>query len=262
LDDRLAGRTALLTGATGGVGGAVARRFADCGVTKIAAADISAEALSALAAELGEAGVDVLPLTCDLAQGEECDRIVAAAAERFGRIDIGVHTAAVPNGPVPFLEVPDEVWSSEIALNLNASFFLGRALGRSMRETGGGAIVYTASIASLGAGRGMAAYTATKTGLVGLVRAMAVELAPYRIRVNAVSPGAIDTPRYRLRGMSEEQMAQLHREFKPAPLNRIATTDEIAEAFVYLASDGSSYITGHNLVVDGGTTAQVRTPAD
>jgi 3-oxoacyl-[acyl-carrier protein] reductase len=251
-----------VTGATGGVGGALVRRFAACGVRQIAAADISAQALDELREELAGQRVEVLGVVCDLSQADECDRVVRDAVTAFGKVDIGIHTAAVPNAPVPFLDVPDEVWSSEVALNLNASFFLGRALGRSMRETGGGSIVYTASIASLGAGRGMAAYTATKTGLIGLVRAMAVELAPFKIRVNAVSPGAIDTPRYRLRGMSEEEIAQLHHEFKPAPLNRIATTAEVAEAFVYLASDASSYVTGHNLVVDGGTTAQVRTPAD
>lgn len=108
----------------------------------------------------------------------------------------------------------------------------------------------------------MAAYTAAKTGLIGLVKAMAVELAPHRVRVNAVSPGAVDTPRYRQRITDEAELQRLRAHFAPAPLDRMATPEDVASAFRFLASDAAAYITGHNLIVDGGTTAQVRTPHD
>jgi NAD(P)-dependent dehydrogenase (short-subunit alcohol dehydrogenase family) len=129
-----------------------------------------------------------------------------------------------------------------------------------MRDAGnGGAIAFTASVNALGAGRGAAAYSATKAALVNLARVMAVELATYGIRVNCVSPGPADTQRS-VDLVGEEAMERLRVEFRGVPLGRLATAADVANAFLYLCSDDAAYVTGHNLVVDGGLSAAVYDP--
>ncbi|MDT7563858.1 MAG: hypothetical protein QOI50_6000 [Pseudonocardiales bacterium] len=259
---QLADKIVLVTGAAGGVGRVVAAQMAAEGAKTVLLADLAPEPLTEAAASIEAAGGSAGSIVADLGSAEGCAELVARVAERYGRLDVLVHTAAVPNSPVDFLSVPDEVWASEIALHMNASFYLGRGFAALMARTGGGSLLYTGSIAASGGARGMAGYTAAKTGLLGLVRAMAVDLAPRGIRVNLVSPGAVDTPRYRQRITDDESMARLRDHFPPAPLDRIATPKDVAAAFVFLASDNAGYITGHNLVVDGGTSIWMRTPND
>jgi len=259
---QLLDKIVLVTGAAGGVGRVVAAEMAAEGAKTVLLADIAPEPLTEVAAAIEASGGSAEHIVADLASAEGCAALVSRVADVHGRLDVLVHTAAVPSSPVDFLSVPDEVWASEIALHLNASFYLGRGFAALMARTGGGSLLYTGSIATQGGSRGMAGYTASKTGLLGLVRAMAVELAPRGIRVNLVSPGAIDTPRYRQRITDDEAMARLLDHFPPAPLDRIATPKDVATAFVFLASDNAGYITGHNLVVDGGTSVWMRTPND
>jgi len=259
---QLLDKIVLVTGAAGGVGRVVAAEMAAEGAKTVLLADIAPEPLTEVAAAIEASGGSAEHFVADLASAEGCAALVSRVADVHGRLDVLVHTAAVPSSPVDFLSVPDEVWASEIALHLNASFYLGRGFAALMARTGGGSLLYTGSIATQGGSRGMAGYTASKTGLLGLVRAMAVELAPRGIRVNLVSPGAIDTPRYRQRITDDEAMARLLDHFPPAPLDRIATPKDVATAFVFLASDNAGYITGHNLVVDGGTSVWMRTPND
>jgi 3-oxoacyl-[acyl-carrier protein] reductase len=125
-----------------------------------------------------------------------------------------------------------------------------------MAQTGGGAILFTASVNALGAGSGFAPYCATKTALVSLAQVMAVELAPHGIRVNCVSPGPADTQRS-VDLVGEETMTRFRAAFPGVPMNRLASAEDVAEAFLYLASDAAAYVTGHNLVVDGGLTARI-----
>ncbi|GAA5078135.1 3-oxoacyl-[acyl-carrier protein] reductase [Thermocatellispora tengchongensis] len=259
---RLAGKIIVITGGGGGIGGVTAVTAAAEGAKAVVLADVSAAALAPVAERVDSAGSEALPVVVDLGTPAGCAELVERAQAAHGRVDVLVHTAAVPNAPTGFLSLPDTAWAGEVALTLNASFHLGRGFGRVMAANGGGVLLYTGSIATMGAGRGLAGYTATKTGLLGLVRAMAVELAPHGIRVNMVSPGAVDTPRYRLRITSDTEMRRLREHFPVAPLGRMATPQDVADAFAFLASDAASYITGHNLVVDGGTTAQVKTPDD
>jgi len=259
---QLSDKIVLITGAAGGVGRVVATEMAAQGAKTVLLADIAPEPLGELAAAIEAAEGSAKPIAADLSSAEGCAELVGRVGAEQGRLDVLVHTAAVPSSPVDFLSVPDETWASEIALHLNASFYLGRGFAALMARTGGGSLLYTGSIATQGGSRGMAGYTASKTGLLGLVRAMAVELAPRGIRVNLVSPGAIDTPRYRQRITDDEAMARLLDHFPPAPLDRIATPKDVATAFVFLASDNAGYITGHNLVVDGGTSVWMRTPND
>ena len=259
---QMAERVVLVTGAGGGIGRVTAAALAAAGAKAVLVADVSADALAGLVDDVEAAGVPATALVADLRTPAGCAGLVDAALAVHDRVDVLVSTAAVAHPRVPFLEVPDELWETEVAMNLGASFHLGRGLGRAMARTGGGCLLYTGSIATLGAGRGMAAYTATKSGLLGLVRAMAIELAPHGVRVNLVSPGAVDTPRYRMRITDPAELERLRAHFAPAPLDRMATPEDVAGAFVYLASPAAGYITGHNLVVDGGTSAQVRTPHD
>ncbi len=125
-----------------------------------------------------------------------------------------------------------------------------------MAKTGGGSILYTTSINSRGAGAGFASYVATKAGIAGLIQVMAVELAKHGIRVNGVGPGPADTPRS-VQLVGEETMEQFRKKFPMVPLNRLASADDVANAFVYLASDEAGYVTGQNLMVCGGITAYV-----
>ena len=259
---QLADKIVLVAGAAGGVGRVVAAQMAAEGAKTVLLADLAPEPLAEVAAGIEASGGSAGSLVADLGSAGGCAELVSRVADGYGRLDVLVHTAAVPNAPVDFLSVPDEVWASEIALHLNASFYLGRGFAALMAGTGGGSLLFTGSIATQGGGRGMAGYTAAKTGLLGLVRAMAVELAPRGIRVNLVSPGAVDTPRYRRRITDDEAMAGLRDHFPPAPLDRIATPQDVASAFVFLASDSAGYITGQNLLVDGGTSVWIRTPND
>jgi NAD(P)-dependent dehydrogenase (short-subunit alcohol dehydrogenase family) len=259
---QLAGKIVLVTGAAGGVGRVVAAQMAAEGAKTVLLADLAPEPLTEVATAIEAVGASVGVIVADLGSAEGCADLVTRVADGYGRLDVLVHTAAVPNAPVDFLSVPDQVWASEIALHLNASFYLGRGFAAVMAGTGGGSLFFTGSIATQGGARGMAGYTAAKTGLLGLVRAMAVELAPRGIRVNMVSPGAVDTPRYRRRITDDEAMTRLRDHFPPAPLDRIATPNDVAAAFAFLASDSAGYITGQNLMVDGGTSVWMRTPND
>ena len=173
-----------------------------------------------------------------------------------GKIDIVVSNAAPFQPAHSFLEFPDDVWFGDIAVNLNASYILGQRFAKAMSESGGGSILYTTSISAEGAGDGFASYVATKAGIVGLIKVMAVELAKFNIRVNGVGPGPADTPRS-TQFVGEETMEEFRKSFPVVPLNRLAAAEDIANAFLFLASDEASYITGQNLMVCGGITAYV-----
>jgi NAD(P)-dependent dehydrogenase (short-subunit alcohol dehydrogenase family) len=187
-------------------------------------------------------------------------QVVRDTVEAAGRIDVLISNHAVLVAPTAFLDGTDENWALEVDVNLTSHYVLAREAARAMRDAGTrGAIAFTASINALGAGRGAAAYSATKAALVNLARVMAVELAEYGIRVNCVSPGPADTQRS-VDLVGEEAMERLRAGFRGVPLGRLATATDVANAFLYLCSDDASYVTGHNLVVDGGLTAAVYDP--
>lgn len=254
---RLAGRSALVTGGGSGFGRATARRFAEEGATRLVLADIRAEKAEEVKREVEALGATALAVQSDVGQVANCEQLVAdALAFCDGKLDILVSNAAPFHGPERFLEFRDETWFEDLAVNLTASYVLGQRCARAMAQTGGGSILYTTSINARGAGAGFASYCATKAGIVGLLQVMAVELAKYNIRVNAVAPGPADTPRS-VQLVGEETMEQFRKRFPVVPLGRLASADDIANAFVYLASDEASYVTGQNLMVCGGITAYV-----
>jgi NAD(P)-dependent dehydrogenase (short-subunit alcohol dehydrogenase family) len=257
---RFAGRSVIVTGAGSGFGRATAVAMAREGAALIALVERVPERLTTVAAEVEQAGARALPLLVDLRTPAASAGVIRDAVAAAGRLDVLISNHAVLVPPTPFLDGTDDNWMLEIDVNLTSHYVLAREAARAMRDAGtGGAIGFTASVNALGAGRGAAAYSATKAALVNLARVMAVELAEYGIRVNCVSPGPADTQRS-VDLVGEEAMERLRAEFQAVPLRRLATAADIANAFLYLCSEDASYVTGHNLVVDGGLSAAVYDP--
>jgi NAD(P)-dependent dehydrogenase (short-subunit alcohol dehydrogenase family) len=254
---RLAGRTAMITGGGSGFGRATALRFAEEGASRIVLADIKLESAERVKSEVEALGAQALALRADVGTVENCEQLIdQTLAYVNGKLDILVSNAAPFHGPKPFLEFDDAIWFQDLNVILNASYVLGQRAAKAMAATGGGSILYTTSINAAGAGAQFASYCATKAGIVGLIQVMAVELAEHNIRVNGVGPGPADTPRS-VQLVGEETMEQFRDKFPIVPMNRLASADDVANAFVFLASDEASYITGQNLMVCGGVTAYV-----
>lgn len=253
---RFNGRHVLVTGAGSGFGRRTAERFAEEGAAIVHLVDRVPERLEAVATSVERLGARAEPLLCDLSDLDACADVVARALEVDPRLDILVSNAAAW-ADEPFLETSLESWRRVLTVDLDAYFVLARCAANAMKDTGGGSILFTSSISSLGHGRGFTSYAVAKAGLIALARAIAVECAPYGIRANCVSPGPGDTQQS-VDLTSESLMEKWRTEgFPVVPMNRLASVDDIAGAFLFLASDDARYITGTNLVVDGGLTAQV-----
>jgi NAD(P)-dependent dehydrogenase (short-subunit alcohol dehydrogenase family) len=250
-------KNVFVTGAGRGFGRATALAFAREGAAVLYLVDRLRDELSSTAREVEALGARPVEIHADLSTFAGCDDAVEAALRAGGHIDAAVVNHAYIAPKTAFLELEDEAWSKELAVNLTGFYALGQRIARSMVERGaGGSIGFTASVSALGAGSGFAPYCVSKAGLVSLAQVMAIELAPHGIRVNCVSPGPGDTPR------SEEavglaKMEELRRGFPGVPIGRLVAPEEIAEAFLYLASDGAGSVTGHNLLVDGGLSARI-----
>jgi NAD(P)-dependent dehydrogenase (short-subunit alcohol dehydrogenase family) len=253
-EGRLNGKNAVITGGGSGMGRATAHRFVKEGASHVFLVDLRPERLEQVQKEITELGGQATTIRADIALAEDCARAIQTAKEADGRIDILVSNAAAWTEE-PFLEMKKESWDRVIAVNLTASFLLGQGAARLMKDQGGGVILYTASISSLGASVDFAHYGATKAGIVNLVQNMAIELAPHNIRVNCVSPGPSDTQQS-VDIVGKDTMEKFRKDFPVVPLGRrLGRPEEIAAAFAFLASEDASYITGHNLVIDGGLTA-------
>jgi len=246
---RLAGRVAIVTGASTGIGAAVTQLFLELGASVVAMAR-RMDRLTRMAADL-PAGLAADGLTLvpgDVAREPDVDRLVAAAFDRHGGLDIVVSNAGVHRA-TPFLDTGLDEWRELMATNLDGTFLTCRAAARAMVTAGRpGAMVIVASTNSLVAEPSMAAYNASKAAIASLAASMAIELAPHDIRVNAVAPGTIVSE------ITRPMIAAGHR-FGGIPLGRIGDAREVAWAVAFLASDESSYVTGTTLVVDGGQLA-------
>jgi 3-oxoacyl-[acyl-carrier protein] reductase len=254
--DRFTGKNVCITGAASGFGRETARRFAAEGANYVYLVDLSRERLASVEAEVRALGAQAVPIVADVGDIVACDQAIAQVLTTAERLDVLISNAAPPRDPEPFLTMNDDTWLEDVRVILTASYVLGQRAARAMTSTGGGVILYTASISALGAGVGFAAYCAAKAGILALVKVMAAELAPYRIRVNAVSPGPADTQRS-VQLVGAETMEKFRRSFPAVPLNRLARVDDIANAFLFLASEEASYVTGHNFIVDGGLTSLI-----
>jgi NAD(P)-dependent dehydrogenase (short-subunit alcohol dehydrogenase family) len=246
---QFAGKVVLVTGAQQGIGRAMALEFTAVG------ADVAINwlddegAAQRVAAEVRACGRRAILVRADVAQIEQVQPMVSAVQEGLGAIDVLINNAGVfPR--VPFLEMTERDWDHVLDVNLKGSCFCAQSVAKAMVSAGRqGSVINVASGAALrGSPRGVH-YVASKGGILSLTRAMALELAPYRIRVNAIAPGLTDTaqPRY---GSSESELADMARSIA---LGRMAQPEEIARAAVFLASENAGFVTGQTLHVNGGS---------
>jgi 3-oxoacyl-[acyl-carrier protein] reductase len=247
-DQKCAGKVVLVTGAQRGIGRAIAVRFAHAGAdVALNYLDDKAAAESA-AAEIAALGRRATTLAADVARPEEARRLVAAAERALGPIDILVNNAAIfPRAP--FLELTEDAWDTVLDTNLKSTFVCSQAAARRMVAAGRpGVIINLSSGAPYRGSMRATAYMASKLGIVGLTRGMARELAPHRIRVNAVAPGVTNTAMPRL-GNTEDALMALGR---ANPSGRLAEPDDIADVVVFLATDEARWVVGQLVHVNGG----------
>jgi NAD(P)-dependent dehydrogenase (short-subunit alcohol dehydrogenase family) len=211
------------------------------------------EDLDATVAQVESAGGAAFAQGCDVRDDDQVEAAVAAAVGRWGRIDVLVNNAGIDDD-TPFLEVDRGRFRDIVATNLTACFVMAQAVAREMVKTGGGAIVHNASIDASGGDGPFVAYNASKAGLLGLNRTMALELAEHGIRSNCVSPGFTHTEMTE-KAVGPEMMGYLNGQFARVPMKRLVRTDEVANAMLFLASDDASAITGIDLRVDCGLTS-------
>jgi NAD(P)-dependent dehydrogenase (short-subunit alcohol dehydrogenase family) len=246
---RLAGRTALVTGAGKGLGRAIALGFAGAGADVVLMARTRAD-LEAVAREVEALGRQALVAVADATDSRQVDAVVEQAVARFGRIDVLAH-AAGGSLRKPSVDVTDEEWDGVISANLSSTFKVCRAVGRHMLAQGGGSIINLSSTAGMRGRAGNAPYSAAKAAVINLSRALAMEWAPKGVRVNVLAPGRFLTPLTEAEMSVPEKYAAFVRQ---VPLGRIGQPEEIQDIAVWLASDASAYVTGSTITLDGGQT--------
>lgn len=249
-----AGKVVLVTGASSGIGAAIARAFGAASADVLLSGRDSRRAKQVMSDMPG--GGRTRFAAVDLGEAAASDRLVETALREFGRLDVLVNNAGVIHRAT-VEETTDAQWRQTMTVNLDAAFRLSRAAVPAMRRQGGGAIVNIASDWALVGGERGAAYCASKGALVALTRAMALDHARDRIRVNAVCPTDVDTPMLDSEFVStgETREAGLERLGAGIPMGRVGTPEEVAQAVLFLASDAASFVTGVALPVDGGVTA-------
>ena len=251
---KLRGRAAFVTGASRNIGRAVALAFAAEGADLVLNTRTNREELEAVAAECRKHDVRVVPVLGDIGDAAAVEAMVKEGLATFGAIDVLVCNAAIrPHKPIT--ETSIEEWHRVLAVNLHSAFYLSRAVVPGMKARGRGSIIALGGQSAITGRPGTAAVTAAKTGLLGLVRALAAELGPSGIRVNMVVPGTIDTERRYAEWYPEFQQAPPGgpEQVKRIPLGRLGRPEDIAEACLFLASDASAYITGDAIRVMGGS---------
>jgi NAD(P)-dependent dehydrogenase (short-subunit alcohol dehydrogenase family) len=249
---RFAGRNVIVTGAGRGIGQATALAFAAEGADVLAVGRTVAD-LEETVRRIGAAGGTAWLAGCDVTDEAAVDATVASAAQRWDAIHVLINNAGIDDD-TPFLDIERSRWRAVIDTNLTGAFLMAQAVARHMARTGGGVILHTASIDAGAADGPYAAYNSSKAGLLGLNRTMAVELARHQIRSNCVSPGFTHTVMTE-KSVGRALMEYLNGSFARVPQRRLVRTEEVAQAFLFLASDQASAITGIDLRVDGGLTA-------
>jgi NAD(P)-dependent dehydrogenase (short-subunit alcohol dehydrogenase family) len=244
----------IVSGGGRGIGEAAARRFAAEGADVMLVARTDAE-IAAVAATISATGRSAWAHVADVADPAQLDAAVEAARERWGSADVLVNCAGVDHD-CPFLDFPDEDWHRVLGVNLTGAFMMAQRVARLMATAGGGSIVHVSSIDAYGADGNQVAYNASKAGMLGLSRTMAIELARHGIRSNVVAPGYTATPLTR-QYVGEEMYEYMTKDFDRIPQRRMATPEEVAAAILFLASADAAAITGAELVVDGGTIANL-----
>jgi 3-oxoacyl-[acyl-carrier protein] reductase len=238
----LNGKKALITGATGGIGGAITKAFHGAGA-QLAISGSRQEKLEAIAQQLGG---NAIPVACDLSKLDTVEGLVKQAEEKLSGIDILVCNAAVTKDNLA-LRMKDEEWQQVLDINLTASFRLSRAVMRGMLKRRAGRIIFITSVVGWTGNPGQANYCASKAGVTGMSKALAQEVASRGITVNCIAPGFIATAMTDV--LNEDQKARINQNI---PLGRMGSPEEIAAGALYLASDAAQYVTGQTLHINGG----------
>lgn len=240
------GKVALVTGASGGIGAGIARRFAHAGAMVAVHYHRNQAAAQALVSSIRQAGFDAIAVQANLAGAAGAARLIDEVITACDRLDVCINNAgSFPNRPL--LDISETEWHEMYRSNVDSCFFCLQAAARYLRSAGGGAIVNVASIAALAPGPDHSHYNSAKAAVVMLTRSAAQELGRYNIRVNAVSPGLIARP-----GIEQQWPEGVARWQAGAPLERLGEPEDVADACLFLASPAARWITGHNLIVDGG----------
>jgi NAD(P)-dependent dehydrogenase (short-subunit alcohol dehydrogenase family) len=241
-------KVAIVTGASRGIGEAIARAFADHGA-KVVCASRKIEGVQAVAESIGK---NAHAIAAHTGKEQDCVALVAKSIEKFGKVDVLVNNAATNPYFGPFLEVDEGAWDKTFEVNLKGYFWMSREVARHLRaREAPGSIVHMASVAGVVAAPGQGVYGMTKAAIVSMTKTMAYELAGNRIRVNAIAPGFVDT---RFASAILKNDVLLDEVLKLTPMKRYGQPDEIAGGALYLASDAAGFLTGHTLVIDGGMT--------
>ena len=253
MNTNLKGKVAIITGARRGMGRSHAITLAKA-EAKVVVADISLEDCEIVVDEIKKMKGEAMAVKCDVTKKEEVDNMVKAAVKKWGKVDILVNNAGICQFK-PFLELTEEEWDRTIDINLKGYFLCAQAAAKEMVKQKSGIIVNIASIAMGQVGVGfptLVHYSASKGGIVAMTETLALELAPYNIRVNAISPGAIETPMIDpLKADPKTMEGTLAR----IPLHRVGKPEEVSNLVLFLASGTSSYMTGSTVVIDGGWLA-------
>ena len=245
-------KIAFVVGAANGIGRATALAFAAAGA-HVACADVEEPGAKATAADIERSGGQAVPVPLDVTDGASCRAAVAAAVERFGGLDVLFYGAADMDKTATVLELDEAAWDRVIRINLTGAFLMVKAAIPAMIARGGGSVILIASQLGRVGSPGRPAYCATKGALIQLAKVLAIDHAAQGIRANTLSPGAIETRRMLRR---YKDMDEARKDMGPKHLlNRLGRPEEIARAAVYLASDASTFMTGSDLLIDGGYTA-------
>lgn len=250
---RLDGRVAVVTGGAGGICSAICRAYANVGA-KVACLDHDGEAAQALAAEIREVGGEAIGLACDVSDERSTVEAAAEVKRRLGAPTVLLNGAAMLDRTGTILEIDPQEWQRVMAVNLTGAYLMSRAVLPDMIEAGGGSVIHLASMHGSVARAGRGSYTTAKAGLVMLAKNMAIDHADSGVRVNSLSPGAVATRRITFR-YGENAQEKLKEAAQKYLMKRFAQPDEMVGAAIFLASDASSYMTGADLLVDGGYCA-------